>query len=119
MKGRRRLKISQMSISFTYDVFGMLFETEVNIVVSTSMAVARCKIYCTFIKCCKPVRFTVTTASKKKGLKKLVAWPMIFRRIVGRYTVKIVPRSLRPKVMEILKTLMSFKDVSSIMYFLT
>ena len=38
MKGRSRLKISQMSIIFTYDVFGILFETEMNIVVSTSMA---------------------------------------------------------------------------------
>ena len=38
MKGRRRLKISQMSTIFTYDVFGRLFETEMNIVVSTSMA---------------------------------------------------------------------------------
>ena len=31
-----------------------------------------------------PVRLTVTTASKKKGLKKLVAWPMTLRRTVGR-----------------------------------
>ena len=38
MKGRRRLKISQMSTIFTYDVFGRLFATEINIVVSTSIA---------------------------------------------------------------------------------
>ena len=31
-----------------------------------------------------PVRLTVTTASKKKGLKKFVAWPITFRRTVGR-----------------------------------
>ena len=31
-----------------------------------------------------PVRLTVTTASKKKGLKKLVAWPMTLRSTVGR-----------------------------------
>ena len=31
-----------------------------------------------------PVRLTVTTASKKNGLKKLVAWPMTLRRTVGR-----------------------------------
>ena len=43
MKGRSRLKISQMSIIFTYDVFGILFETEMNIVVSTSMA-KRCVV---------------------------------------------------------------------------
>ena len=68
MKGRRRLKISQTSIILTYDVFGKLFETLINIVVSTSIA----------------VRFTVTTASKKNGLKKLVAWPIMLRRTVGR-----------------------------------
>ena len=38
MKGRRRLKISQTSISLTYEVFGKLFETLMNIVVSTSIA---------------------------------------------------------------------------------
>ena len=38
MKGRSRLKISQMSTIFTYDVFGRLFATEMNIVVSTSIA---------------------------------------------------------------------------------
>ena len=48
MKGRSRLKISQMSIIFTYDVFGMLFETEMNIVVSTSMA-KRCVVKSIYI----------------------------------------------------------------------
>ena len=38
MKGRRRLKISQTSIILTYEVFGKLFETLMNIVVSTSIA---------------------------------------------------------------------------------
>ena len=51
------------------------------------------------------VRLTVTTASKKKGLKKLVACPITFSRIVGRYTVNSVPRSLRPKVIEVLNPL--------------
>ena len=36
------------------------------------------------IICNLPVRLTVTTASKKKGLKKFVAWPITFRRTVGR-----------------------------------
>ena len=31
-----------------------------------------------------PVRLTVTTASKKNGLKKFVAWPITFSRTVGR-----------------------------------
>ena len=66
-----------------------------------------------------PVRLTVTTASKKKGLKKLVAWPMTFKRTVGRYTVKIVPRSLRPNVIEVLNPLAFFNLVFVIKYFWT
>ena len=38
MKGSRRLKMSQTSTIFTYEVFGKLFETLMNIVVSTSIA---------------------------------------------------------------------------------
>ena len=72
-----------------------------NMVVSTSIAEKDWKWdeYCG--KRSLPVRLTVTTASKKNGLKKLVAWPMTFKRTVGRYTVKIVPRSLRPNVIEV------------------
>ena len=37
---------------------------------------------------------------------------MIFRRIVGRYTVKIVPRSLLPNVIETLSPLAFFIVIS-------
>ena len=47
---------------------GRLFDILMNMVVSTSIE----------------VKFTDTTASKKNGLKKLVAWPIMFKRIVGK-----------------------------------
>ena len=43
------------------------------------------------------VRFTDITASKKKALKKLVTYPMILRRMVGRYTVKMLLRRGLPR----------------------
>ena len=51
MKGTRRLKMSQMSMSFTYDVLGREFDTLMKRVTSTS----------------KEVRFTVTIPSKSAG----------------------------------------------------
>ena len=51
MKGTRRLKISQMSMSFTYDVLGRELDTLMKRVTSTS----------------KEVRFTVIIASKSAG----------------------------------------------------
>ena len=53
MKGSKSVKMSQMSIILIYEVFGRLFDTLINMVVRTNMH----------------VRFTVTTASKKKALK--------------------------------------------------
>ena len=41
------------------------------------------------VKTRREVRLTVTTASKKKSLKKFVAYTMLSRRNVGRYIVKI------------------------------
>ena len=51
MKGTRRLKMSQMSMSFTYEVLGREFDTLMKRVTSTS----------------KEVRFTVTIPSKSAG----------------------------------------------------
>lgn len=42
------------------------------------------------------VKLTATTASKKKGLKKLVEYEMVTRRRVGIYTVSNVPKSRLP-----------------------
>ena len=39
------------------------------------------------VRTSKEVKLTVTTASKKNGLKKLVAYTMIKIREVGRYVV--------------------------------
>ena len=69
MNGKSRLKISQMSIILTYEVFGKLFETLMNMVVNTSIAEKKLGNDSRYL----PVRLTVTTASKKNGLKKLVA----------------------------------------------
>ena len=56
-----------------------------NMVVSTSIASKRNSADSSNSNVQKlPVRLTVTTASKKKGLKKFVAWPITFRRTVGR-----------------------------------
>ena len=68
MKGRSRLKISQISIILMYEVLGRLLDMLITMVVRTNMQ----------------VRFTVTTASKKMGLKKFVAWPIKFKRSVGK-----------------------------------
>ena len=75
---------------------GKLLETLMNMVVSTSIADGNGVLVnmsdvvipqnwrFLFEECFTPVKLTVTTASKKKGLKKLVACPMMFRRTVGR-----------------------------------
>ena len=76
---------------------GKLLETLMNMVVSTSIAdgnsVKLVNMFDVaisqnwrflFEECFTPVKLTVTTASKKKGLKKLVACPMMFKRTVGR-----------------------------------
>ena len=68
MKGTSWQKISQMSIIFRKDVRGSFSITLVKMVVITSMF----------------VRFTVRAASKKKGLKKVVAKVIAVRRRVGK-----------------------------------
>ena len=68
MKGMAWEKISQTSTNLTYEVVGRVFETLINKVVKTRRA----------------VKLTVTIASKKKSLKKFVAYTMLRRRNVGR-----------------------------------
>ena len=63
--------MSQTSIIFTYAVEGRILATLMNKVVRTRSA----------------VRLTVTTASKKKGLKKLVIYTIERIKTVGRYVV--------------------------------
>ena len=67
-KGTSWQKINQMSIILISDVRGRLSILLMNMVVITSMV----------------VKFTLKAASKKKGLKKVVAKVIIIRRIEGR-----------------------------------
>ena len=62
------MNISQISIIFTYDVGGRLCDTLIKRVVKTKRA----------------VRLTVTTASKKKSLKKFVEYTIVRISTVGR-----------------------------------
>ena len=92
--GRSSVKISQRSTIFTYEVVGRELETLMNIVTSTR----------------RTVKLTVTTASKKKDLKKFVEWPITFKRKVGMKMVKKLPRSRLPKTTSIT---MAFSFVDS------
>ena len=86
-----------------YEVLGRLLETEINMVTRTNME----------------VRFTVTTASKKKSLKKFVQWPITFSSTVGKYTVKNVPSNLLPRVIETRTPLISSASYCIISLLLT
>ena len=79
-----------MSIILTYEVFGRAFDTLIN------LCGKECKIsrlpliffqhfFLTYIvvNTSMTVKLTVMMASKKKGLKYTVMWPIVFSRTVG------------------------------------
>ena len=87
-----RLNNSQTSIIFMYEVVGRLLLTLMNMVVSTSMQVRFTVITAWKRKRMLKNSILVIIASKKNVLKKLVAKPITFSKIVGKKTVKNVPK---------------------------
>ena len=84
-KGIVRLNRSQMSIILTYDVFGRALDTLMNLFGKRNL-LSRSKVKSlTYIvvNTSMTVKLTVMMASKKKGLKYTVMWPIVFSRTVG------------------------------------